>query len=103
MATTKITMNENLRHTGQARSWLSALEAMLDAGDDLFLSIPTMIDGDGSNISHFTLVTTLMGFENNTMAKAFWDEFQSAWSKLSGNGQVTDVNAALRQIIAKCR
>lgn len=103
MATTKITMAEGQRKAAQIRSWLTALEAVLDGGDDIVRDFPTMIDGDGSDAAHFDQVTALVGFQNGTMAKAFWDEFQSAWSKVSGDGSVSSVNAALKQIIAKCR
>lgn len=103
MATTKIVMNETLRKAQQVRSWLAALEQVLDAGDDLFRDFPTMIDGDGSSSTQFALVTQLLGTTNDAMSKSLWDEFQSAWGKLSGDGTVSVVNTALRQIIAKCR
>lgn len=85
------------------RQWFNAVDEMLEIGSALNALIPTMIDGDGSNISMFNEVTARFGFPDNTTAKASWEEFQSAYSKVSGDGSVSSVNTALKQFLAKTR
>ena len=103
MAITHLQFDDQKQHGRLLRRWLNAVESTLDDGDDIFRLLPTMIDGDGSSAAHFNEVVTRFGFPDNATAKAFWDEFQSAYSKVSGDAQVSSVNAAIKQIIAKCR
>jgi hypothetical protein len=109
-----IQFNDATQHGRLLRSWLNAVEAMLDIGEDVFLKMPTMIDGDGSQITHFDEVVKRLHVggwvpdqpvtdPQRTIAKGLWDEFQSAYSKISGNANVSAVNAALKQILSKCR
>jgi hypothetical protein len=64
-------------------------------------------DGDGSLASHYDLLAAEGGYtagdyaDANAAAKASFDEVDSLYAKLSGNGSVTDVNAAILQCCAK--
>lgn len=101
MATTHISFNDGTRWGRQLRNVLDNLERGLDEGNDLLAVMTHMIDGDGSNASHFDLVTTNFGFADNAHAKAAWDELNSMMFKLNTNSSVSDVNAALLQAFAK--
>jgi hypothetical protein len=62
-----------------------------------------MRDGDGSQEAHYAIVQAEFGFESNAKAKAAFEELDSAYSKTSGNGSVTNVRAARDQMFAKLR
>ena len=98
------------------RRVMTGAETLLDEGKDLLAVYQQMIDGDGSNISHFDYVVrrfkygghdgtagTAVTDAQRTVAKAAWDEFQSFMSKFTGDGAVSSVNAAMLQAFAKFR
>jgi hypothetical protein len=69
-----------------------------------------MIDGDGSNISHFDEVVKRFGVgdgvvndANRTFAQSMWQEIDSAYSKTSGDGAVSSVRAARDQLMDRLR
>lgn len=103
MAISHLQFNDQLQHGRILRRVLNAGEALLDEGNDLLATIPTMIDGDGSSAAHFAEVVTRFGFADTATAKLAWEEFQSMMSKVTGNGSVSSVNAALVQAFGKFR
>lgn len=103
MAFTHINFDSTGRHAALLRNWLTSIDAILDSGAKLMSLIPTMIDGNGSDAAHFTEVASRFGFGSTADAKAAWEEIQSAYSKVSGDGSVSSVNAALKQVAAKLR
>jgi phosphoribosylformylglycinamidine (FGAM) synthase-like amidotransferase family enzyme len=64
-------------------------------------------DGDGTQAAHYDQLAAAGVFvagdyaDANAAAKASFDELDSLHAKLSGNGSVTDVNAAIMQAPAK--
>ena len=60
-----------------------------------------MIDGDGSDASHFQYMTDKYNFGSNEMAKAAYEELNSLNFKLTTNSSVTDMDAAQNQAFAK--
>lgn len=69
-----------------------------------------MIDGDGSDASHFALYASKNGFQANgyasanAAAKAHWDELNSLYAKLTATGvgnPVVDVGPAVTQAFAR--
>ncbi len=103
MAFTHLQFNDQLQHGRLLRRWLNGIESAIDDGADILAVGPTMIDGDGSSAAQFPEVTTRFGFSDNATAKAAFDELNSLLSKFSGNGSVSNVNAALLQAINKFR
>jgi len=116
MAFSHIHFNKSTQYGSKLANCL----ALLERGDDEFTDarelILQMIDGDGSNISHFDEVVRRFGFGDydvttqnpptdaqKTVARNAWLEIESAYSKTSGNGSVTDVRAARDQLFAKLR
>ncbi len=97
-------------HFNNLTSYSNSLRRMLDKceqGDDEMADVRDcmiqMRDGDGSLASHYAEVTARYGFVNDAAAKAAFDEIDSAYSKTSGNGSVTNVRAARDQLFAKLR
>lgn len=66
-----------------------------------------MIDGNGSEASHFDLLANKRGYvandyaDANTAAKAAYDELSSLHFKMTSNSSITDMAAALDQACAK--
>ncbi len=111
MATTFIDMS---RATEFGRNNARFLQMARDARDGLknqLALLTTMVNGDGSNISHFDLVVTEVGYggwvtanavtdAQRTQAKASWDELNSLYAKISATtGDVT--GTAITQACAK--
>jgi len=86
---------------------LRRLLNFMEEGDDLFADVRDVMiqmrDGDGSQDIQYSLVTANFGFDSDAKSKAAFLELDSAYSKISGNGSVTDVRAARDQLFAKLR
>lgn len=101
MAVSHITFNDQLQHGRQLRSSLNKLEEGLIELNDILAILARMIDGNGSDASHFIYMVAKLGFPDNDTAKAAYDELQSLAFKLNTDSSVADVNAALRQAFSK--
>lgn len=113
MAITHLQFNDNLQHGRLLRSGLSletARETLIKARD----CMQTMIDGDGSSIAHFDEVVRKFGCDGwvadnavtdpqRTVAKAIYDELNSALFKLTTDSSVSSVQAALLQLFNRLR
>ena len=62
-----------------------------------------MIDGDGSNVTHFNAHVTAYGFSDTTNAKAAYEELASMIGKLDTDASVSSVKAAIAQALARFR
>lgn len=93
--------------TSQYGAMLWRLLRQLEEGDDLFSDIRDVMiqmrDGDGSQDTHYAEVRIRFGFETDAKARAAFEEIDSAYSKTSGNGSVSNVRAARDQLFAKLR
>jgi len=103
MAVGHYAFNDQTPHGRIKRRVLNAAEEFLDGGQDLLATGAQMIDGDQSVEANYTYFAAKFGYPDNATAKAAWDEFKSMMSKVTGNGSVTDTNAALVQAFAKFR
>ncbi len=115
MAFNHISFNSALRHGALLRDLLNKVEQGDDAFTDVRDVMIQMRDGDGSQNVHYAEVTKRFGFGDfdvtqgtptdaqNAKAKAAFDELDSAYTKTSGNGTVSNVRAARDQFIAKLR
>lgn len=84
------------------------LQRVITANDDgdhwfkeLMAMLIQMLDGDGSQDAHFATITTRFGFADTTVAHAAYNELSSAYSKTSGDGNVSSVRAARDQLFAR--
>lgn len=103
MAVSHLGFNDQLPHGRLVRAALNKLE---DGRDELATTLDTltrMIDGDGSQASHFTYMTAKCGFASDAVAKSAYEELQSLNSKFVTNANVADVMAAMDQAFAKFR
>jgi hypothetical protein len=103
MAFTKIHFNDGLSHGRLLRSAINHLEDGRDGLNQLIAATQLMIDGDGSQITHFDEVMTRYGFPSTTVAKAAWEELLAVQTKINTNASVSNVLAALDQAFAKFR
>lgn len=103
MSFTHVDYTKGSGHGQLITNALGGLESGLEYLQDVIATIPTMLSGNPSDEASYDEVTSHFGFTDNAMAKSAYDELSSLLSKLSGNGSVTDVNAALLQAFNKFR
>lgn len=103
MAVAHILYNKGSQYGALLKAGLQGMETALDSLNKIKATMALMIDGDGSQDSHFAYIANQFGFETPALAKAGWDELNSVLFKLNTNGSVTDVNAALLQVFNKFR
>jgi hypothetical protein len=103
MAVGHFLFNDQTQHGRILRRVLNGAETYLEEGQELLLTGAQMIDGDGSQDAHFTYFAARFGFADNATAHNAWNEFQSFMSKITGDGSVSNVNAAVKQALAKFR
>lgn len=103
MAFQKIAFNDTLPHGRLLRHALASLEQGQEGLVDILAAMILMIDGDGSQVTHFDEVMSRFGFPSTTVAKAAYDELQSVKAKITVDSSVTNVNAALVQAFNKFR
>ncbi len=103
MAFAHLHFNDQIQYGRSLRRLLNISEE----ADDLFTDVRDVMiqmrDGDGSADAHYAEVTARFGFTSDANARAAFEELDSAYSKTSGNGSVTDVRAARDQMFAKLR
>jgi hypothetical protein len=116
MAFNHIHFNAGTQHGAMLRRLLTLMEQ----GDDLMADVRDVMvqmrDGDGSQNVHYAEVTKRFGFGDydvstggvptdaqNAKSRAAFEELDSAFSKTSGNGSVSNVRAARDQLYAKLR
>jgi hypothetical protein len=103
MAFAHISFNDQLQHGRMLRRALQMSEEADDLLTDVRDVMIQMRDGDGSQDTHYAEVTSKFGFATNAKAKSAFEELDSAYSKTSGNGSVSNVRAARDQLYAKLR
>lgn len=98
------------RNTDAMRDAVRAMQMLREAVDILRNQRAKMIqyrDGDGSLAAHYDRLAAAGSFQAgdyvdaNAAAKASFDELDSLYSKISGDGNVSAVNAAILQAPAK--
>lgn len=82
---------------------LSSLEHQLNELNGLLGTMTSMIDGDGSNDSHYAELTSRFGFTSNAVAHNAFNELGAMHGKLFTDASVTNVRAATVQAINKLR
>jgi len=103
MAFNHIHFNDQLPHGRMLRRFLNMAEESDDDMTDVRDAMIQMRDGDGSQDAHYAEVTSRFGFVSDAKARAAFEELDSAYSKTSGNGSVSNVRAARDQLFAKLR
>jgi hypothetical protein len=105
MAFAHIHFNSSTTYGAMLRRMLNQMEAGDDEMQDVRDMMIQMRDGadNAGDHSNYAEVTARFGFATNTKAREAFLEIDSAYSKTSGNGSVTDVRAARDQLFAKLR
>jgi len=94
---------DNTNHSQRIRECLNNLER---GRNELVAEVSTMelmIDGDGSNVSHFEAVRVKYGFPDTTVAKAAFEELAALKGKLDSDASTSNVKAAMLQAFNKFR
>jgi hypothetical protein len=103
MAVAHIAYNHGSQHGAILHGALIQFENSFETINNLKETMTLMIDGDGSQAAHFTYMTDKFGFADDATAKAGYDELASVLFKLNTNSSVSDVNAAILQVLNKFR
>lgn len=103
MAFQHIYFNDQTSYGRQFRRMLQMSEEADDLMKDVRDVMIQMRDGDGSQAAHYAEVTARFGFDSDAKSKAAFEELDSALSKTSGDGSVSNVRAARDQLFAKLR
>lgn len=103
MAFAHIHFNDQTTYGRMLRRMLQMAEESDDLMKDVRDVMIQMRDGDGSVDTHYAEVASRFGFANNAKAKEAFDELDSAYSKTSGDGSVSNVRTARDQLFAKLR
>ncbi len=103
MAFAHIHFNDQTQYGRMLRRLLNKAEESDDEFTDVRDVMVQMRDGDGSQSAHYAEVTARFGFASDAKAKEAFEELDSAYSKTSGNGSVSNVRAARDQMYAKLR
>jgi hypothetical protein len=115
MAFAHLLFDDTTKYGRILRTFLQKSEAADDEFTDVRDLIIQMRDGDGSQNVHYANVVKNFRFAGydptqgsptdaqNAVARAAFEEIDSAYSKTSGNGNVSNVRAARDQMYAKLR
>jgi hypothetical protein len=103
MAFNHIHFNDQTAYGRMLRRTLNLMEESDDLMGDVRDVMIQMRDGDGSADAHYAELTSKFGFASDAKARAAFEELDSAYSKTSGNGSVSNVRAARDQLYAKLR
>lgn len=95
--------NAGTQYGQRLRAMLNVCEAADDQMTDTRDLMIQMRSGDGSQTSHYDEIAARFGFDSSANARSAFEELDSAYSKISGNGQVTDVRAARDQLFSRLR
>lgn len=101
MANTSIQFDRANQFGQEIRAYLTAIRKVNDDGPKIIEAIVHMVDGDGSAAAHFAPLVTLGIYPTNEMAQASYNELASVNAKLTTDGSVTAVDAAMKQVCAK--
>lgn len=103
MAFSHIHFNDQLTYGRMLRRAVNASEEADDLLKDVRDVMIQMRDGDGSQDAHYAELTNRFGFTSDAKARAAFEELDSAYSKTSGDGSVSNVRAARDQLFSKLR
>jgi hypothetical protein len=115
MAFAHLLFDDTTKYGAKLRAFLAKAEESDDAFVDIRDVMVQMRDGDGSQNIHYAEVVKRFKFggydptqgnptdAQNALARAAFEEIDSAFAKTSGNGLVSNVRAARDQMFAKLR
>lgn len=101
MAISFLPFNDQIGHGRAIRRCLNQLHDGRQGLIDLIATLQRQIDGDSSDASQFTFMTSDCGFPDNATAKAAWDELNSLMFKLTTDSSQSSMNAAILQALSK--
>lgn len=114
MAISHLQFGNSTTAASNLRSGLQQLESGRETLIKVLAQMATMLSGDGSSIAHFDEVVIRFGVNDyatgqavtdaqRTVAKGLWDELNSCMAKLTTDASVSNVQAAILQLMNKTR
>lgn len=101
MSNTSIQFDRANQFGQELKAYLNAVRKVNSDGPKILEAIVHMVDGDGSSATHFAPLVTLGIYPSNEMAQASYNELASVNAKLTTDGSVSSVDAAMKQVCAK--
>lgn len=102
MATT-IAFNRNLARSQDLSHVIKTMEQADYQLDRLVDIMTNLLEGDGTDPTHFTTIVTEFGFESSAKAKPAYELLKAVNDLNNSTGQVTDVRLARRRVISRLR
>lgn len=101
MASTNIDFDRANQFGQEIKAYLNALRKVNQDGPNILQSIIHMVDGDGSDPTHFAELVTKGIYPTNEDAHAGYNELASINAKLTSDASQTNIDAAIKQVCAK--
>ena len=101
MASTNIDFDRSNQFGQEIKAYLNALRKANQDGPNILTAIVHMVDGDGSQEAHFAELVAKGIYPTTADAMASYNEIASVNAKLTTDGSVTSVDAAIKQVCAK--
>jgi ribonuclease HII len=101
MAATNIDFDRANQFGQEIKAYLNALRKVNQDGPNILTAIVHMVDGDGSDPTHFAELVTKGIYPTNEDAQASYNELASINAKLTTDESVTSVDAAIKQVCSK--
>lgn len=101
MASTNIEFDRSNQFGQEIKALLNAYRKVNQDGPNIIAHMVHVIDGDGSQLSHFQGLVDLGTFPTTDDAMAAYNELASVNAKLTTDASVSSVDAALKQVCDK--
>lgn len=103
MTVAHILFNDNTQYGKLLRSPLNKMEEAISEFIEIKGTMQLMLDGNGSDDSHYSYMQEKFGFLDNASAHSAWNELNSVLYKLTTNETTDHVYDALLQVFNKFR
>ena len=101
MAASNIDINSGNQFGSQIIAYLNALQKVNEDGPKILAAIICMVDGDGSDPTHFANLVGKGIYPSNKDAQASYHELASINAQLTQDTSHTKIDAAIKQVCSK--
>jgi len=101
MAASNIDINSGNQFGSQVIAYLNALRKVNEDGPKILAAIIYMVDGNGTDPTHFAELVGKGIYPSNEDAIASYNELASINAKLTQDSAQTNIDAAIKQVCSK--
>jgi len=101
MAAHNIDINSGNQFGQEIKSYLNALRKVNEDGPKILAAIIYMVDGDGSDPTHFAKLVGKGIYPSNKDAIESYNELAGVIAKLTQDTAQTNIDAAIKQVCSK--